>query len=256
MDNADLVLRTRAVSLGYGQHTVLRDVNLEVRAGEFWFFLGPNGSGKTTLLRALLGLIQPQHGQLWLHPELGRRERMGFVPQRCDLNPTLPITVCEFAELGLVGIRISRSQQNERLTWALEKMGLRGMADKDYWSLSGGQRQRVLAARALVRRPAVLVLDEPTNNLDLTMEDTFLQILAALHQEEHNTFLFVTHNLSIATRYATHVGLVAAGTIICGPRDQVLTPRNLEQVYGIDIHVTHESNNPMETPSRVHGGAR
>ena len=231
-DCPESVLLTHNLSLSYGQKTILQDVNLTVRAGEFWCFLGQNGVGKTTLLRALLGLLQPQAGQLQFHPELGRRECMGFVPQRCDLNPTLSITVREFALLGLVGIRVQRAQQHERLAWALEKMNLSGMADKDYWALSGGQRQRILVARALVRRPTILILDEPTNNLDLSMEDTFLQTLSALHAEEHTTILFVTHNVNIAAHYATHIGLVSAGTLVSGPREQVLTNHNLEQVYG------------------------
>ena len=232
INQTDAVLQTHELSLGYGQKTVLSGLNLAIRPGEFWCFLGQNGVGKTTLLRALLGRIQPQAGQLQFHPELGRRERMGFVPQRCDLNPTLPITVREFALLGLVGIRANRTQQHERLAWALAKMNLSGMAGKDYWSLSGGQRQRVLVARALVRRPTVLILDEPTNNLDLSMQDTFLQMLSLLHAEEHNTILFVTHNVGIAAHYATHIGLIAAGTLISGPREHVLTNHNLEQVYG------------------------
>jgi ABC-type Mn2+/Zn2+ transport system ATPase subunit len=228
----DCVLETHELSLGYGQKTVLRGVNLAVRAGEFWCFLGQNGVGKTTLLRAFLGLLQPQAGRLLFHPELGRRECMGFVPQRCDLNPTLPITVREFALLGLVGIRAKRTQQQQRLAWALEKVNLSGRADTDYWSLSGGQRQRVLVARALVRRPTLLILDEPTNNLDLSIEDTFLQTLSTLHAEERNTVLLVTHNVHIAARYATHIGLIAAGTLVPGPREQVLTTHNLERAYG------------------------
>lgn len=231
-DCPESVLQTHNLSLSYGQKTILQDVNLTVRTGEFWCFLGQNGVGKTTLLRALLGLLHPQAGQLQFHPKLGRRECMGFVPQRCDLNPTLSITVREFALLGLVGIRTNRAQHQQRLSWALEKMHLSGMADKDYWALSGGQRQRVLVARALVRRPTLLILDEPTNNLDLSMEDTFLQTLSALHAEERNTILFVTHNVNIAARYATHIGLITAGTLVSGPREQVLTNQNLEQVYG------------------------
>jgi ABC-type Mn2+/Zn2+ transport system ATPase subunit len=244
------------LSLGYAQKTILQDVNLTVGAGEFWCFLGQNGVGKTTLLRAFLGLLQPQAGQLQFHPELGRRECMGFVPQRCDLNPTLSITVREFALLGLVGIRANRTQQHERLAWALEKMDLSGMADKDYWSLSGGQRQRILVARALVRRPTILILDEPTNNLDLSMEDTFLQTLSALHTEESNTILFVTHNVNIAARYATHIGLVAAGTLVSGPREQVLTTHNLEQVYGRVSGLTSQAlaDNPQATEALQSAG--
>ena len=244
MDTNEIILQTQDLFLGYGQRTVLQRVNLTVRVGEFWCFLGQNGVGKTTLLRSLLGLLQPQAGQFVLHPDLGRRERMGFVPQRCDFNPTLPILVREFALLGLVGIQANRVQQDERLTWALEKTKLLDVADQDYWSLSGGQRQRVLVARALVRRPTLLILDEPTNNLDLSMEDAFLQTLAALHAGEHNTLLFVTHNVSIAAHYATHIGLIADGTLIPGPCEEVLTTQNLERVYGQVSGLTNQLLSP------------
>ncbi len=232
MASPEIVLHTHDLALGYGPKTVFAGVNLTVRAGEFWCFLGKNGAGKTTLLRGLLGLLQAQAGRLQFHPELGGRERIGFVPQDCEVNPSLPMTAREFVLLGLVGIRSNRLQQDERLAWALDKMGLTDLADGDYWALSGGQRRRVLVARALVRRPTVLILDEPTANLDLAMEDTFVQTLAALHAEERNTILFVTHKMDIASRCATHIGLFTGGTLVAGPRDQVLTDQNLEQVFG------------------------
>ncbi len=226
------ILRSSALSLGYGDHVVLRDVNFQVQTGEFWFFLGQNGGGKSTLLGAVLGLLPPLSGSLSLHPELGSRDRTGFVPQRCDLNHTLPTTVREFVLLGLVGLRVGKAERNQRLTWALDKMGLLGLESKNYWSLSGGQRQRALVARALIRRPALLVLDEPTNNLDLPTEDALLQLLAVLNREEQQTILFVTHNVELAKRYATHVGLLYSGQMLAGPREEILTPDNLVRIYG------------------------
>jgi ABC-type Mn2+/Zn2+ transport system ATPase subunit len=243
------------VSLGYGARTVLQHLHFEVRPGEFWFFLGPNGGGKTTLLKAVLGLLPPQVGQLWLAPAFASRERLGFVPQRCDLNPTLPTTVREFVLLGLVGIKVSRAEQNERLAWALEKMGLSGLAGQNYWSLSGGQRQRALVARALVRRPTLLVLDEPTNNLDLPTEDALLQLLDALNKEEDLTVLFVSHNVSIAARYATHVGLLYAGNLLSGPRPQVLTADNLARIYGVNT-TTAINLLALNNSSELHTGGR
>jgi zinc transport system ATP-binding protein len=234
MSQAHTVLKTSGLALGYGNHIVLAEINLEVHVGEFWFFLGQNGGGKTTLLKAVLGLIAPRAGQLWLHPQLGSRTATGFVPQHCALNPTLPTTVREFVLLGLVGVRVNRAERAERLSWALDKMGLAGMAEHDYWSLSGGQRQRALVARALVRRPTLLVLDEPTSNLDLSTEDALLRLLAALNVEQQQTLLFVTHNVAIAARYATHVALLHAGKVWTGPRQLVLTPDNLAQIYGIE----------------------
>ncbi|NOT54724.1 MAG: metal ABC transporter ATP-binding protein [Deltaproteobacteria bacterium] len=217
------MLKATALTLAYGDHTVLTNVSFTVHPGEFWVLLGHNGGGKSTLLRAILGLLPPRSGVLWLHPELASRARTGFVPQRCDLTPTLPTTVREFVLLGLVGLRVPRRQEQERLTWALEKMGLAGLATRSYWALSGGQRQRALVARALVRRPTFLVLDEPTNNLDTPTEDALLQLLVALNQEAQQTIMLVTHNLSLAHRYATHVAFVHGGQVLSGPRDQVLT---------------------------------
>jgi ABC-type Mn2+/Zn2+ transport system ATPase subunit len=235
---------------------VLHEVNLVVHAGEFWFFLGPNGEGKTTLLRAILGMLPAAAGQLWLDPEMGRRERIGFVPQRCDINPTLPTTVREFVLLGLVGLRTNPHDRGERLAWALDKVGLGGLQDKDYWALSGGQRQRALVARALVRRPSVLILDEPTNGLDLATEDTLLRFTAALNREAHLTILFVTHDMAIAARYATHLAFFHGGKVVSGARQEVLNRHTLAQVYGVEVDISgHPSGavaiqvGPMESDS-------
>ncbi len=238
--DTDIVLQTTNLSVGYGNFVVLGRINLTIRTGELWFVLGRNGGGKTTLLRTLLGLLKPQTGRLYRHVPNG----VGFVPQHCDINPTLPITVREFVSLGIVGTRMPPKTQHDQLDWALKKLELDALAQKNYWTLSGGQHQRALVARALVRRPTVLILDEPTNNLDLTAEDTFLHTLIGLQKETACTCLFVTHNLSLAERYATHIGLVLGGTVIAGPKMEVLTEPNLDRVYGrgqrIHVHVASE----------------
>lgn len=247
-----VILRASALSLGYRSTPVLRHIDLEVRPGQFWVFLGQNGGGKTTFLKAVLGLLTPQSGSLWLDPVLANREHIGFVPQRCDLNPTLPTTVREFVLLGLVGIHVPRAEQRARLAWALEKMNLSGLTEQSYWALSGGQRQRALVARALVRRPTLLVLDEPTNNLDPPTEDALLQLLDVLNREEALTLLFVTHNVGIAARHATHVGLLHSGTLLAGLRQRMLTADNLTLVYGsatdasAELRATVDSINTAE----------
>lgn len=240
MEHAEVILKATGLTVGYARRTVLEHVTLECRKGEFWFFIGPNGSGKTTLIRAMLGIVRPQAGELWFHPDLARREGIGFVPQRCDLNPALPTTVREFVILGLVGIRLGAKETTERLEWALLKVGLEGMARRNYWSLSGGQRQRALVARALVRRPGLLILDEPTNGLDLSTEDSFLRLLADLNREEHLTLFFVTHNIAIAARYATHLALFRSGSVESGPCEHLLNRTVLERVYGVGVEVTRE----------------
>ena len=245
--DTDIVLQTTNLSVGYGNFVVLGRINLTIRTGELWFVLGRNGAGKTTLLQTLLGLLKPQTGRLYRHIPNG----VGFVPQRCDINPTLPITVREFVGLGLVGTGLNRATRREYLDRALSMLDLDQHKHQNYWTLSGGQRQRALVARALVRRPALLILDEPTNNLDLTAENDFLQTLTDIHRQENNTCLFVTHNLGLAERHATHIGLVAQGTLIAGPKAEVLNESNLDRVYGrgqrIHLHVSPEGSSDLHS---------
>ena len=227
----DVIYRASDVALGYGSDVILRGVNLEVRSGQFWSFLGPNGSGKTTLLRGFLGELKARTGTLEVPPSVDGVAPIGFVPQRCEINPTLPITLGEFVGLGLVGTRLGKAAQREHLAWVLEALWLPNLARQSYWTLSGGQRQRALIARALVRRPRVLVMDEPTNNLDLIAENVVLKALTDFRTRHNAACLFVTHDLVLAERYATHVGLVAQGRVLAGARAEVLTPANLENLY-------------------------
>jgi zinc transport system ATP-binding protein len=215
------LLSAHGLALGYGEVPVLRDVTLSVRAGEFWCWIGPNGSGKSTLLRAFLGLLEPLAGRLERAAQLRDRTRIGYVPQRSELSDALPTTVRELVELGLVRIRAPRAAREEAVRWALEQVDLSPMAQRSVWSLSGGQRQRALLARALVRRPELLVLDEPTEGLDAPTHEALLRTVDALRREGL-TLVVVTHRLEIARERADHVALFVDGRVIAGPRDEVL----------------------------------
>jgi len=227
-----LVLSLRHASVGYGSEPVLRDVDWEIRAGDLWFLLGRNGSGKTTLLRAMLGLLPLSSGEIERVATRASRERTGFVPQRCDLSPALPTTVREFVSLGLVGLSVPRKQRAERLAEALAATELGGLGERSYWSLSGGQRQRALVARALVRRPALLIFDEPTEGLDAPSEAAFLDLVDRLRREHGATVLFVTHRLATAAGRATHLALVADGSLTTGPLDTMLRRPELAEAFG------------------------
>lgn len=231
----EVVISGRGLELAYGRKPVLTGVDLEVRAGEAWFLLGTNGSGKTTLVRALIGLLRPRAGTLVRHPVLAAPVRLGFVPQVTSINPSLATTVREFVSLGLAGAGVPRSARGGQVAWALARVGLESLAAADFWSLSGGQRRRALVARGLVRRPSWLVLDEPTEGLDVGTEESLLGTLASLHAEESVTLFFVTHKLAIAARYATHVALFHDGGVATGPRDAVLASETARSIFGAEL---------------------
>jgi zinc transport system ATP-binding protein len=236
------LLSFRHLDLGYGTKRVLQDVHFEVHEGELWFFVGPNAEGKTTLLRAVLGEISPLRGEVVFGSGNEIQEHIGFVPQRCNLNPTLPTTVREFVSLGFAGVRLGNREKAERLSSALERVGLAGLLKEDYWALSGGQRQRALVARALVRKPRLLVLDEPTKGIDISAETRFLRFLLDLNDRDRLTVIFVAHNLNIAARYGTHVALFGAGKVLAGENHRVLTSENLERTYGVPMTAQNGSD--------------
>jgi ABC-type Mn2+/Zn2+ transport system ATPase subunit len=237
VSEAGRIVRARGLDLGYGERSVLHGVDLEVRRGEMWFFIGPNGTGKTTLLRAILGTLQPAAGELWLDNRLAGRERQGYVPQILELNPTLPTTLREFASLGFVGSLVPRRERAAALQAALHSVGLDGRERASLRALSGGQRQRALVARALVRRPSLLLVDEPTEGLDVAAADAFRDTVGELNRREGLTLIFVTHNLLLASRLATHVALFHDGHVQTGRAAELLQHDVLERAFGIALDV-------------------
>lgn len=231
------VVAVEQVTLAYGRREVLRGVSLEIRQGEFWCLLGPNGEGKTTLIKALLGAVRPVRGKVVLRADFRDRRRLGFVPQEAELNPSAPTTVEEFVRGGLVGLKVDGGMEERRLKAVLELMGIGGLRRRSLWALSGGQRQRTLVARALVRDPLLLVVDEPTAGLDLAAATGLLEIVTDLSRTKGITVVFVTHDLNIAARRASHVAFFKAGAVTAGRVEEAFTADNLRRTFGVAVEV-------------------
>jgi len=231
------VLAVEQAHLGYGRNVVLRDVSAEIRQGEFWCLLGPNGEGKSTFIKALLGAIRPLRGRIFLRSDFANRKRLGFVPQECELNPTVPTTVTEFVSGGFVGLSLPASVRSSRKRQILAMLGLTRLSERSFWTLSSGQRQRCLIARALVRDPLLLIVDEPTAGLDLAAAAGLLEIITDLSRTKGITVVFVTHDLSIAAQRASHVALFKSGSVTAGPLEVAFTNDHLTRTFGVPVEV-------------------
>ncbi|MEM1288766.1 MAG: metal ABC transporter ATP-binding protein [Pseudomonadota bacterium] len=190
------LIETENLSVVYGAHTALRDVNLSLKPGEILTIVGPNGSGKTTLLRALIGAVEPAEGKVVQRPGL----RIGYVPQKLHIDPTLPITVERFLRLGN---KVARTACFN----ALKSAGVPDLQKRQMSQLSGGQFQRVLLARALINQPDVLLLDEATQGLDQNGSASFYRQIEAVRRETGCAVIMISHEL--------HVVMSASDKVIC-----------------------------------------
>jgi iron complex transport system ATP-binding protein len=240
-------LQVRQLDLAYKETKVVKNFNLKLQAGTMHGLIGPNGSGKTTVLRALAGLLSPRHGEIRIDDEnlrqisKQRRARMmGWVPQRESLAWSL--TVEELVALGRAPHRgwmlPYTKEDREKIRLALASAELHDYALRPVDELSGGEFQRVLIARALAQEPKILLLDEPTANLDIHHQIQVLDLVQNLVKKEKMTAIIAIHDLSLAARYCDRLTLLDRGEIRCvGSPKQVLAPENLSAVFGVDARL-------------------
>lgn len=241
-DGSDPAVETRDLRVSFARHQVLAGIDLRIEKGKVVALIGPNGSGKTTLLRCLLGLKQPDRGQVRLfgrHPDREVLSRVGYVPQKLHLDPSLVLSVREFLALRSRTTRHwfwhGRATVDARLHDTLEELGANALLDRPINGLSGGQLQRVLIAFSLLNNPDLLVLDEPTAGVDTPGEHTFYELITELHRRHGFTVILVSHDLSMVYRHADWV--YALNRQICceGPPETVMNAESLKEAYGIQV---------------------
>lgn len=231
----NLLVSCHHLSCAYGDNVVVSDVTFSVERGEFVGIVGPSGSGKTTLLRAILGMVQPVHGEVGTVKGV----RLGYVPQVESVDWNFPVTVLEVMVMTRPQRRVlpritlaERRDANEML----ERLGLGGLGDRHIRELSGGQQQRVFVARALFHNPDILVLDEPTSGVDVRTRHEVLHLLADLH-EDGVSIVLTTHDLNGLAAHLPRVVCMNKRIVADGAPLEVLTSPVLEETYGAPMEV-------------------
>ncbi|AEH47201.1 metal ABC transporter ATP-binding protein [Parageobacillus thermoglucosidasius] len=244
----EYVLKLEHVSFRYEKENVLEDINLAVPKGAFLGIVGPNGSGKSTLFKCVLGLLKPQQGKIYLfgNPIETFKDwhRIGYVSQKANsFNTGFPATVYEVVASGLTAkrgmFRFFTKKDRQAVSEAIEAVGMSEFSQKNIGELSGGQQQRVFIARAIVSRPELLILDEPTVGVDIHHVQSFYDMLDELNRRLGITLILVTHDIGTITEKVTHVACLNKHLYFHGKAEEFdkLGEQRLSQFYGHSLQV-------------------
>lgn len=238
------VIELEKVSFAYSGVTAVDSVSLNIKKEEFIGLIGPNAGGKTTLVKLILGLLQADSGSITV---LGKkpasaRTQIGYVPQRPVFNRNFPITVKEAVNMGTISAgdvfgSYSREQRETGST-VMEMLNLASISDQAVNSLSGGQLQRVWIARALVCQPEILMLDEPTANIDVQAEEDIFDLLKKYNS--HMTILVVSHDIAFISSYVDRVACMNQ-TLVCHDVEAI-DGKTFEELYGGHVSMIHHGH--------------
>jgi zinc transport system ATP-binding protein len=236
------LVSVQSVSYKYNSESVLENVSFNVEEGDFLGIIGPNGAGKTTLFHCMLGLLNTYSGRITiLNQDIKKFKKIftkiGYIPQKKSIDQKFPLTVQE-----LVSLSLTRETPKNVVFEILKQVGLYNMKNKIIGQLSGGQQQRVLIAKALVNNPIILMLDEPTNELDQKSQDDFYFLLKELNEKNKITIIWTSHDMDAVNKYANKVSCINKRMFFHGDKSEFFSSEDHLRNYSestMQIHM-HE----------------
>ena len=238
------LVSVESISYNYNSEVVLENVSFNVEEGDFLGIIGPNGAGKTTLFQCILGLLNTYSGRITILNEDIKKNnkiftKIGYIPQKKSIDQKFPLTVEE-----LVSLSLTRKTSMNVVYDILKQVGLYKMKNKLIGQLSGGQQQRVLIAKALVNNPIILMLDEPTNELDQKSQNDFYFLLKELNEKNKITIMWTSHDMNAVNKYANKVSCINKRMFFHGDKREFFSSENHLKNYSestMQIHM-HEHN--------------
>ena len=254
-----MILEVQGLNFAYNSNPILKDITFNVNKGEFLGIVGPNGSGKSTLLRNLDGILKPQAGEILIEKknqkDMHRREiakKIGYVAQK--EGAIFPTTVFETVLMGRKPhITWTETKEDKKIVAeTLERLELGNFALRDINQLSGGERQKVYIARALVQQPKILLLDEPTANLDLKHQ---IEVLDLLYETKRNgvAIIIAIHDINLALKYCDKILILNKGVIFASGGKEILSKENIEIVYGVKVSIIQRGDRIFIMPEETFG---
>ncbi|MEE8321718.1 MAG: metal ABC transporter ATP-binding protein [Gammaproteobacteria bacterium] len=240
----DKVIHMEGVGFAYNKVSVVKDITLDVLDGEFLGIIGPNAGGKSTLVKLMLGLLAPDEGTIKIYgqaPVYGR-SRIGYVPQYASFSRDFPINVTDTVLMGRLGrtkwFGGYQARDREIALKAMQVVEIESIGKQNIGSLSGGQLQRVLIARALASEPKILILDEPTSNIDVRVEEEIFSLLKQYN--DHMTIIVVSHDIAFISGYVDRVACLNQ-TLVCH-ETEAISGKTIEELYGAPVRMIQHAH--------------